>query len=184
MQITNLLQRLHGGDGDVMHELIPLVYDELKRLARSHVRREVGPPRQTATGLVHETFLKLAGGRHPLYENRAHFYGIASRLMRQILVDTARARSAAKRGFGMQVALDDATDCPAGADTSVLAMEDALRGLEKTDPLKVRLIEMRFFGGLTAEESSAALAIPVHVIRREMRLARAWLRRELAGAPC
>src|SRR5215475_6373724 len=97
MQITVLLQRLHTGDRAAMHDVIPLVYQELKKLARAHLRRELRAVPLQTTALVHEAFLKLAGSRHPAYENRAHFYGIASRLMRQVLVDTARAQSAAKR---------------------------------------------------------------------------------------
>ena len=164
-----------------MHEIMPLVCDELKKLAKAHLRHELGAVPLQTTALVHEAFLKLAGSRHPSYENRSHFYGIVARLMRQILVDTARARGAVKRGVGQVVAMRDLPDWAPPADRSVLAMEDALRGLEKTDPLKVRLIEMRFFAGMTAEESSSALEIPVHTVRRELRLARAWLRKEMAG---
>jgi len=164
-----------------MHEIMPLVYDELKKLAKSHLRHELGAAPLQTTALVHEAFLKLAGSRHPSYENRSHFYGIVARLMRQVLVDTARARGAVKRGVGQVVAMRDLPDWAPAPDRSVLAMEDALRGLEKTDPLKVRLIEMRFFAGMTAEESSSALAIPVHIVRRELRLARAWLRKEMSG---
>jgi len=181
MQLTQSLQRLQGGDRSAMHEIMPLVYDELKKLAKAHLRHELGAVPLQTTALVHEAFLKLAGSRHPSYENRSHFYGIVARLMRQILVDTARARSAVKRGVGQVVAMRDLPDWAPPADRSVLAMEDALRGLEKTDPLKVRLIEMRFFAGMTAEESSSALEIPVHTVRRELRLARAWLRKEMAG---
>ena len=104
MQITQLLQQLQGGDRDAMHAVIPLVYEELKKLARSHLRREMKAVPLQTTALVHEAFLKLAGGRHPSYENRTHFYGVASRLMRQVLVDTARARSSEKRASGQEVA--------------------------------------------------------------------------------
>jgi RNA polymerase sigma factor (TIGR02999 family) len=180
MEITTLLRRLHVGDRNVMHEVMPLVYNELKKLARSHLRHEGGMPLQT-TSLVHEAFLKLAGSRHPSYENRAHFYGIASRLMRQVLVDTARARGAVKRGVGQEVAVADIPDWGPQPHRSVLAIEDALNALEKTDPLKVQLIEMRFFGGMTAEETAEALSMPVHTVRRELRVARAWLRREISG---
>ena len=182
MQITRLLQRLHRGDRDAMHDVMPLVYEELKKLARSHLRRELGAVPLETTALVHEAFLKLAGGRHPSYENRAHFYGIASRLMRQVLVDTARARAAAKRAAAQEVQLADVPDLGPKPDRSLLAIDDALQRLEKTDPLKGRLIEMRFFAGMTAEESSMALSKPVHTVRRELRLAQAWLRKEMAGA--
>jgi RNA polymerase sigma-70 factor (ECF subfamily) len=181
MQITKLLQRLEAGDRDVIHVVIPLVYEELKKLARAHLRREAGAVPLQTTALVHEAFLKLAGSRHPSYENRAHFYGIASRLMRQILVDTARARGAEKRGAAREVALAEVPDRGVSPNRHVLAVDDALRQLEKTDPLKAQLIEMRYFGGMTAEESSMALSKPVHSVRRELRLAQAWLRKEMAG---
>ena len=179
MEITILLQRLQDGDRDVLNRVIPLVYEELKKLARSHLRREANAPLQT-TALVHEAFLKLAGSRQPAYENRSHFYGIASRLMRQVLVDTARTRAAQKRGAAQEVALAELPDWGPRPDQRVVAMEDALRRLEETDPLKGQLIEMRFFGGMTVEESSMALSIPPHIIRRELRLAQAWLRKEMA----
>lgn len=181
MGLTQLLQNLQTGDQETMNVLIPLVYDELKKLARSHLRREnKAVPLQT-TALVHEAFLKLAGSRHPSYENRAHFYGIASRLMRQVLVDTARARTAEKRGAAQEVVLADVPDWGPKPDRSLLALDDALQWLEKTDPRKGQLIEMRYFGGMTAEETALALSVPVHVVRRELRLAQAWLRKEMAG---
>jgi RNA polymerase sigma factor (TIGR02999 family) len=182
MEVTQLLRRVHEGDPGALHELIPLVYDELKRLASGRLRREGRPWQQQTTSLVHEAFLRMAGGRHPDYQNRAHFYAIAARLMRQILVDAARARSAAKRAAD-ELHFEDIAD-PAGRSTEeLLAMDEALERLEKADPLKGRLIDMRYFGGLTAEESAEALGIPAHTVRRELRLAQAWLRRELASAP-
>lgn len=179
MQLTTLLHTLQNGDRAALDVVIPLVYDELKKLARSHLRREVKANAFQTTALVHEAFIKLAGGRHPSYENRAHFFGIASRLMRQVLVDTARSRGAEKRNAGKEVALADIPDMGPKPDRPLLALDDALQRLEKTDPLKGQLVEMRFFGGMTAEESSAALCIPVHVVRRKLRLAQAWLRKEM-----
>jgi RNA polymerase sigma factor (TIGR02999 family) len=131
--------------------------------------------------LVHEAFLRLAGAQHPSYENRSHFYGIASRLMRQILVDAARARAAVKRSAVAEVALTDIPDLGHQPDAALLAMDEALEQLARTQPLKVQLIEMRYFGGMTAEESAEALSISAHVVRRELRLAQAWLRKEMAG---
>jgi len=180
-QITNILHGLERGDRDALNALIPLVYNELKKLARIHLRREATPAE--ATALVHETFLKLSGSRHPSYENRSHFYGIASRLMRQVLVDTARAKSAQKRSAGQEVALSDIQDPALPPDRSLLALDAALQWLEKADPYKGRLIEMHYFGGMTAEESAVALSIPVHRIRRDLRLAHAFLRRELSAPP-
>jgi len=180
MEITQRLRRLHSGDRDAMHELIPLVYDELKKLARAHLKYERSTLPLQTTSLVHEAFVKLANSRHPAYENRAHFYGIASRVMRQVLVETARARAAAKRGHGQELTVSRMPDCAEEPARSVVAMEDALQDLEKADPLKGRLIEMRFFAGMTAEESAAALSLPVSVIRRELLLAQVWLRQQLA----
>ena len=107
MEITILLQRLQDGDRDAMNDVIPLVYQELKKLAKSHLRRELSATPLETTALVHEVYLKMAGGRHPSYQNRRHFYGIASRLMRQVLVDTARAKAAEKRGPAQEVAVAD-----------------------------------------------------------------------------
>ncbi len=184
MEVTELLQRLQGGDRDALHDLIPVVYGELKKLARAHLRRELRAVPLETTALVHEAFLKLAGSRHPLYENRTHFYGIVSRLMRQVLVDTARSMTAEKRGAAREVAMEVLPERGTAPDRSLLALDDALHQLEEFDPQKGQLIEMRYFGGMTAEESSIALSIPVHVVRRELRLAQAWLRKAMAGEEC
>jgi len=180
MQITRLLQRLEAGDRDAMHDVIPLVYEELKKLARAHLRHEAIPAFQT-TALVHEAFVKLAKGRHPSYENRAHFYGIASRLMRQVLVETARSRATGKRDAAREMALADLPERELEPDRSVLAIDAALQQLEKADSRKAQLIQMRYFGGMSVEESAIALSMPVHAARRELRLAEAWLRREMTG---
>lgn len=181
MQITELLHRVHAGDPQALHTVIPLVYDELKRLAAGHLRREGKARPLDTTALVHEAFLRLAHGQHPSYENRSHFYGIASRLMRQILVDLARARATEKRNPGQQVAMTDIAELGRQPDDTLLVMDEALNRLGRTDPLKVQLIEMRYFGGMTAEESAALLSLSVHVVRRELRLAQAWLHKELAA---
>jgi RNA polymerase sigma factor (TIGR02999 family) len=181
MQITELLQRVQEGDQEALHTVIPLVYDELKKLAAGHLRREGKARPLETTALVHEAFLRLARGEQPSYENRSHFYGIASRLMRQILVDMARSRSREKRSAMREVRLAEIPDLSREPDESLLAIDDALERLGRSDPLKVQLIEMRFFGGMTAEESAAALGKSVHVVRRELRLAQAWLHKEVAG---
>ena len=180
MDITELLHRVHAGEQNALNEVIPLVYDELKKLAAAHLRREdhAGPMQTTA--LVHKAFLRLAGSRHPSYENRSHFYGIASRLMRQILVDAARGRAAEKRSAVAEIPLAEIPDLHPQSSAALLAMDEALERLARTDPLKVQLIEMRYFGGMSAEESAAALSTPVNVVRRELRVAQAWLRKEIA----
>src|SRR3984893_12618372 len=180
MRITELLQRVHAGDQQALHTVIPLVYDELKKLAAAHLRREGKARPLETTALVHEAFLRLAGGQHPSYENRSHFYGIASRLMRQVLVDFARARATEKRSAMEEVQLADIPDLGSKPDESLLVMDEALERLARTDPLKVQLIEMRYFGGMSAEESATVLSISVDVVRRELRLAQAWLHKEMA----
>jgi RNA polymerase sigma factor (TIGR02999 family) len=179
MEITELLQRVHAGDQQALHTVIPLVYDELKKLAAGHLRREGKARPLDTTALVHEAFLRLAHGQQPSYENRSHFYGIASRLMRQVLVDLARARSREKRSAMEEISLSQIPEVGRQPDESVLVMDEALERLARTDPLKVQLIEMRYFGGMTAEESATVLSISVHVVRRELRLAQAWLHREM-----
>ena len=178
MEITELLQRAHDGDRDAFDVVVPLLYDELKKLAGAHLRREgSAAARHDSPG---------ARGVHPpgawtastLREPIA-LYGIASRLMRQVLVDLARARQTRKRDTSAEVPLADLPNLGVRADDSLLMMNDALERLARTAPLKVQLIEMRYFGGMTAEECAEALAISVHVVRRELRLAQAWLRREL-----
>ena len=181
MQLTELLQRIHAGDRQALDIVMPLVYDELKKLAAGHLRREGRARPLETTALVHEAFLRLAHGQPPSYENRAHFYGIASRLMRQVLVDLARARSREKRSAMQEVALAEIPDFGRQPDESLLAMDEALDRLARTDPLKVQLIEMRYFGGMTAEETATVLSISVHVVRRELRLAQAWLHKEMVG---
>jgi RNA polymerase sigma-70 factor (ECF subfamily) len=181
MEVTELLRRLHVGDNKALDAVVPLLYNELKKLASAHLRGRARVLPLETTALVHEAFMKLARGGHPCYENRSHFYGIASRVMRQVLVDTARARFAGKRGAALEAQVTHFPDFGIQPDRSVLALNDALEQLEKADPLKGRIIEMRYFGGLTAEQSATQLSIPVHVVRREMRLAHAWLGKEMAA---
>jgi RNA polymerase sigma factor (TIGR02999 family) len=179
MQITELLHRVRAGDQRALDTVIPLVYDELKKLAAAHLRREGKARPLDTTALVHEAFLRLAHGQQPAYENRSHFYGIASRLMRQVLVDLARARATEKRSAMEEVPLADFPDVGRHPNESLLVMDEALERLARTDPLKVQVIEMRYFGGMTAEESATVLSISVHVVRRELRLAQAWLHKEM-----
>jgi len=179
MEITELLRRVHEGDRKALDALIPLVYRELKMLAAAHLQREGRSGSLQTTALVHEAYIRMAAGRHPAYESRSHFFGIASRLMRQILVDIARARSSQKRK-AEEVNLDEVGDLGVQPNESLLVMDDALERLERDDPRKVQLLDMRYFGGMTAEESAAVLSISVHVVRRELRLAQAWLRKEMS----
>lgn len=178
--ITGLLHKAHEGDSDALNEVIPVVYEELKKLASSQLRREssaagrYGQALQT-TVLVHEAFLRLSLSKLPDCENRSHFYGIAARIMRQVLVDTARARHAEKRGPGQECSFAELPEVGTPDDSAFLALDQALHKLATESALKAQLLELRFFCGLTAEETAEALSIPVHVVRRELRLARAWL---------
>ena len=183
MDITELLHRVQTGDREALDAVIPLVYTELKKLAAGHLRREGRAAPIETTALVHEAFLRLAGSRQAAFENRVHFYGIASRLMRQVLVDMARARSTEKRSGAREVHLTEIPDFGRQPDRLLLLMDDALERLARTDARKVQLIEMRYFGGMTAEETAEALSISVHQVRRELRAAQAWLRSELTVEP-
>ncbi len=184
MDITALLQKAHEGDGEALNAVIPVVYQELKKLASSQLRREHSDPGQSGqalqtTVLVHEAFLRIANARLPACENRSHFYGIAARVMRQVLVDMARARHAEKRGPGLEFAIAELPDLGTPHDSTFLALDEALTRLALESELKGRLIELRFFGGLTAEEIAETTNLPVHVVRKEIRLARAWLAHQL-----
>ncbi len=182
--ITALLQDFAAGDKSALDRLMPLVYAELKKLASGYLRRDRTGHTLQPTALVHEAYARLIGQNQPDYANRGHFLGVASRVMRQILTDHARARLAGKRGAGQQhFSLDEAIESPGQKPTSIIELNDALDTLERDDPQKAKLIEMRFFGGMTAEESAAALGLPVEKIRSELRVAQAWLRRELQRRP-
>lgn len=179
MDITGWLQRIRGGDRDALDAVIPYVYDELKRLAASHVRREGVHTPVEATTLVHEAYLRLVRANHPHYESRSHFYGVASRVMRQVLVDAARTRLALKRGDA-PIQLADLGEFGAAPDQTLLAVDEALERLAAISEVKAALIEMRYFGGMTAEDCAEAKSMSVHMVRKELRLAQAWLRAELA----
>jgi RNA polymerase sigma factor (TIGR02999 family) len=179
-EITAILREFARGDKTALNRLMPLVYQELRRLANAYLQRERTGHTLQPTALVHEAYLRLVAQDQPDYNSRVHFMGVAAHLMRQILTDHARARNAAKRGAGaMRFSLDQVMDTPLETPTALIAVDDALQALEAADSRKAKLIEMRFFGGLTAEESAAALSLPVEKVRAELRVAQAWLQREL-----
>jgi RNA polymerase sigma factor (TIGR02999 family) len=187
--VTRLLLRWSEGDADALERLVPLIYDELKRIASHQLRRERPEHTLAPTALVHELYLRLVDQRGATWQNRAHFFGLAAQLMRRILVDHARARQADKRGGSMtRVSLDHVAEGsapepyevaldPAAAD--VLAIDEALERLAAIDQEQGRIVELRFFGGLTVEETAHVLNRSPRTIKREWRLARAWLHREL-----
>lgn len=178
--ITLALQDLANGDKSAVDRLLPHVYAELRKLAGYYLRQERPGHTLQPTALVHEAYVRLIDPSQPDFQSRSHFLGVASHVMRQILTDHARGRNAAKRGSGEVVyALDEFMDAPAMEDSMVVKVDDALKALESHDALKGQLIEMRFFGGMTAEESASVLHLPLPKVRSELRIAQAWLRREL-----
>jgi RNA polymerase sigma factor (TIGR02999 family) len=178
--ITLLLQAFASGDKTALNHLIPLVYSELRRIADGHLRNERPGHTLQPTALVHEAYARLIEQKQPDYRNRVHFLAVAAQVMRQILIDHARKKFAAKRGGSRpKYSLDEACDAAIEKPSLMIDLDDALKALEAHDALKARLIEMRFFGGLTAEESADVLDMPVSDVRRGLRIAQAWLQREL-----
>jgi RNA polymerase sigma factor (TIGR02999 family) len=178
--ITLLLRDLAGGEKEAFDRLMPLVYAELRRMAQAQLRNERPGHTLQPTALVHEVYARMAGREVLTFNDRAHFLGVAAHTMRKILIDYARIRNAAKRDPGrVKVSLEDAIDAGLERPSNLIALDDALHTLERQDPRLVRLIEMRYFGGLTAEETSVAMNLEVSEVRRELALAQAWLRREL-----
>ncbi|WP_228370686.1 sigma-70 family RNA polymerase sigma factor [Candidatus Korobacter versatilis] len=178
--ITILLHDVAAGDKRALDSLVPLLYPELKRLARSYMRGEQTGHTLQPTALVHEAYARMIKQDHPDYRSRAHFMGVAAQIMRQILIDHARTRKAEKRGGGVvDLSLEEADAVSIARPVSIIAVDDALAELAKKDAIKAQLIEMRFFGGMTAEESAEVLNLPVHEVRRHLRVGQAWLQREL-----
>ena len=179
-EVTRLLLDWGGGNRAALDELMPLVNDELRRLAHRYMTGErTGHTLQT-TALVNEAYLRLVDQQSVRWENRAHFFGIAARLMRQILVDHARGRDAAKRGGGQMLLSVSVLDrIGAREDVNLVELDEALRRLETVDEQKSRIVELRYFGGLTIEETAEALGVSPATVKRDWTMARAWLRREL-----
>lgn len=174
-EITQLLAAWREGDRDALDRLVPRVYDELRRVADRHLRRERSDHTLQPTALVHEAYLRLTGAERPAWRDRLHFFAVAAQVMRRILVDHARARRAEKRGGGARLLpLDDGA---AGAERAVelVALDDALEALAKVDPRKARIIELHYFAGLTVAETAEVLGRSVSTVVLEARLARAWL---------
>ncbi len=182
-QVTALLKKWGEGDETALEQLMPLVYDELHRLAHQHLRRE-GPGHILQTSaLLNEAYLRLVDQPETRWENRSHFFGIAARLMRRILVDDARKRNAAKRGGSLiQVPLDEATSLADEQSANVVALEAALKMLETIDARQGQIVELRFFGGLSIEETANVLHVSPGTVMHDWTFARAWLRSEMSGA--
>jgi RNA polymerase sigma factor (TIGR02999 family) len=182
-EVTQLLQRLQAGDATAVDFLVPLVYAELHELAAGYLRSERPDHTLQPTALVHEAYLKLVGQREVHWQNRSHFLGVAAQAMRRILVDYARKHRAAKRGGGPVITLREGMLVDQAANLDLIALNDALTRLAELDQRQARIVELRFFGGLTLEEIAAVLGISTITIKREWRIARAWLRSQLGESP-
>ncbi len=181
-EVTELLRAWSNGDQAALEKLAPLVDDELHRLAKAYLAQERRDHTLQTTALVNEAYLRLIDQQAVQWESRAHFYGVCARLMRQILVDYARVRRSVKHGGEtIRVTLDEAVAIPARSEIDLIALDDALISLARIDPRKSRIVELRFFGGLTVEETAEVLGISVSTVHAEWRLAKMWLLKELSS---
>jgi RNA polymerase sigma factor (TIGR02999 family) len=179
-RVSVLLANWGHGDQEAREALVPLVYGELRRIARHRLWHERPDHSLESAALVHEAYLRLVQQQPPEWQNRAHFFGVAAQLMRQILVDHARHRRAAKRGAGIpRLSLDPQMALPQKRDVDILALDDALNRLADLDPQQSRIVELRFFGGLSIEETAVIMGISPATVKREWTTARAWLHREM-----
>jgi RNA polymerase sigma factor (TIGR02999 family) len=179
--ITNLLLAWSEGDQAALDQLMPLVYSELHRLAQSYLQRERSDHSMQATALVNEAYLRLVDAQRVRWENRAHFFAISARVLRQILVDFARRRSYQKRGGGMRpLSLDATLIVGESPDDNLAALDEALERLAEIDARKSQVVELRFFGGLTVEETAEVLKVSAETVKRDWRLAKSWLKRYLS----
>jgi RNA polymerase sigma factor (TIGR02999 family) len=177
--VSALLGKWRAGDQEALQVLIPMVYDELRRIAQHHLRQERQDHTLQSTALVHEAYLRLMKQAPTEIENRAHFLAVASQLMRQILVDHARRHRAAKRGGGLKLELQEAMALQKARNIDLIALDHALNELARLDPQQSRIVEMRFFGGLSIEDTAEVIGVSRTTVKREWATARAWLMREM-----
>lgn len=183
-RLTQLLVAWSDGDQKALDELFPLVYDELRQVARRQMRRERPGHTLRTTALVNDAYLRLVDQREVRWQNRAHFFAIAARMMRRILVDHARAKRYEKRGGGAaHVPLEEAAVLAHGREGEIVALDEALTALAEIDPRRARVVELRYFGGLSNEEIGEVLKVSPNTVTRDWNMARAWLYQELGGAP-
>ncbi len=181
--VTELLEDWSGGDNDALKQLMPLVYDELHRMAKRYMNSQPSGNTLQTTALIHEAYLKLAGGREKQFANRAHFFAVAANAMRHILVDHARSRQSEKRGGAVQkISLDDAPVISTERAAEIVALDDALKNLFRADKRKGRVVELRYFGGLSIDETAEVLKISPETVLRDWRFAKTWLLRELSNS--
>ena len=182
--VSQLLRAWAGGDLQARDELVPLVYHELRKRASGYLRHERPDHTLQATALVHEAFLRLAGQDRVAWQNRGHFYAVAAQMMRRILVDYARERLAAKRpGAALRVDLDESIQAPEAPGSDILMLDEALNELSTMDPRQGRIVELRYFGGLSEQEVAEALSVSRATVTREWRRARAWLYHRMTPLP-
>ncbi len=181
-EISRLLRRVREGDAQAMDEMLPLVYDELRRIAAGYLRTQRPGHTLQPTALLNEAYIRMAGSDAQRWNDRTHFFAAAASIMRNILVDHARARQAEKRGGGVTpVPLELAHERASEPSSDLIALDDALRALADFDSRKARVLELRYFGGLSVEETAEVLGISVATVGREARFAAAWLKREMLG---
>ena len=182
--VTQILRKWSDGNETASEQLMPLVYDELRRLARDYLRRERADHTLQPTALVHEAYIRLVDDKRVTWQDRAHFYGIAARLMRRILVDHARSRNAQKRGgLERKIVLDEATDVAPAGTPDLVALDEALHDFAKSYPRKSKVVELKFFGGLEAVQIAEVLQVSEKTVLRDWSFAKLWLCRELNAAP-
>jgi RNA polymerase sigma factor (TIGR02999 family) len=182
IDVTLLLKQLSDGNQDVLAELIPLVYDELRRLAAYHLRQERSNHTLQATALVHEAYLRLVDQRHVDWKNRSHFFGVAAHLMRRILLMHARRIHAAKRGgSGQRISFDEAVVFTPEQSADLVALNQLLNRLTELDAQQARVVELRFFAGLSVEETAELMSISTATVKRDWAMAKAWLAREMGS---
>ncbi len=178
--VTVLLREVSAGSEEAPERLLEVVYEDLRRLASSYMKNERSDHTLQATALVHEAYMRLVDWENVTWQNRAHFFAVAAEVMRRVLIDHARARKAKKRA-GHKLVLDEAISIPEQRPIDLIALDEALRILEKVDPRQSRIVELRFFGGLSIEETAYILKISESTVRREWTFAKAWFQRELGS---
>ena len=181
-QVTELLVRWRGGERAALDSLMPLVYGELRRIAQHYLNNERPDHTLQSTALVHEAYVRLTGQALPQWQNRAHFFAVAAQLMRQILVDYARSHRASKRGGTVyKMALDEAEEQPQVFDVDIIALDDALKSLADMDSQQSKVVELKFFGGLSIEDTADVLGVSPSTVKRDWVMAKAWLYQNLAS---
>lgn len=181
-EVTKLLNEMNSGDETSPDKLLEIVYDDLRHLAGAYMQNERSDHTLQATALVHEAYMRLVDWKNVSWQNRAHFFSVAAEVMRKVLIDHARARHAQKR-TGHKLVLDEAISLPAHQPIDLIALDEAMRSLEKIDARQAKIVELRFFGGLSIEETAYVLKVGESTVRREWTFAKAWFQRELGGDP-